>query len=90
VAAHLFPLAFGPVAARIDDNVDPHLGQRLVTSLIWLRPAKKPRCYFSEIANAVDSPLLAVLPYALKMRVGCGATGLEWQLFTTTHRDRQQ
>src|SRR5260370_22190814 len=90
VAAHLFPLALGPVATRIDDNVNPHLRQRLVTSLIWLRPTKEPRCYFTEIANAIDSPLLAGLACAVKMRMRYGACWLVGPLFATTYHDRHQ
>src|SRR5260221_4478171 len=90
VAAHLFPLAVGPIATGIDDNVDSHLCQGWVSSLVWLRPAEEPRCYFSEIANAIDSPLLTGLASAVKMRIRCGATGLAGPLFATTHRDRQQ
>src|SRR5260370_36226032 len=89
VAAHFFPFA-GPIATDIDNNVDAHLRQRFVTSLVWLRPAKKPRCHFTEIANAIDFSLLAILANAVKVKKRCGAAGLVRLLFATTHRDRQQ
>jgi hypothetical protein len=57
-----------------------------------LRPAKKSWCDFTEIANALDSPLLARLACAveMKMRMRLGANGLVWPFFATTYCDRQQ
>src|SRR5713101_650434 len=87
-AAHLFTLAVGPVAPCVHHNLDSHFRQRLESLMVWLPAAKKPWRHFTEIANALDFPLLPERAYRMQLR--CGAAAFVLRLFAATHRDNQQ
>jgi len=56
--------------------------------MVWLPAAKKPWCYFTEIANALDFPFLP--ENARRMQLRRGAAAFVLRIFAATHRDSQQ